>query len=543
MSEPDKSIWTRRYHLPWLPRRDQPLFSLKTLRMYLFCLASLVTAIALFYAEEDWRGKSAWARYMRQSKEKGIDLDWRSYIPPPVPEDQNFAMTPLLKPLLDYELTPNGVRWRETNSAKRESIFSLDLSNQAKRPELGSWSQGRPLNLKEWQVYFRGTNFPADSAPAALIQEFGRGKTVEWPVAPMPQEPAADILLALTRYSAQLDELRQASARPHSRFPLHYQDLEQTILSHLVLLVQASEILQLRSTAELALGKKPEAAADVRLAFFCADAIKTEPFLVSRFVRSRIIMESLQPVWEGLRSRQWSEQDLREFQQYLSGIDLLSDYERALQSDHAFLAATIERLPDKPELFWIGEDLQYPWLELMVRWLPRGWVCQNEIFAARFYEEKTVVDVVPETQRAFPDLSLTNSTLLAALPVTPYNILLKSFGRVSSPQSAVQAQTGVNLARIACGLERCRLARGHFPDSLAALVPDYLDKLPHDIINGQPLQYRLSQDGQFILYSVGWNGKDDGGAYPKTAKTAGLFASFKYLAETGDWVWRYPEKP
>jgi hypothetical protein len=43
------------------------------------------------------------------------------------------------------------------------------------------------------------------------------------------------------------------------------------------------------------------------------------------------------------------------------------------------------------------------------------------------------------------------------------------------------------------------------------LVPRFITTLPHDIINGQPLKYRRTANGKFVLYSVGWNEKDDGG--------------------------------
>lgn len=47
-----------------------------------------------------------------------------------------------------------------------------------------------------------------------------------------------------------------------------------------------------------------------------------------------------------------------------------------------------------------------------------------------------------------------------------------------------------------------------------ALAPQFIIKLPHDVINGQPLKYRRTDDGSFILYSMGWNEKDDGGFFP-----------------------------
>jgi hypothetical protein len=62
-----------------------------------------------------------------------------------------------------------------------------------------------------------------------------------------------------------------------------------------------------------------------------------------------------------------------------------------------------------------------------------------------------------------------------------------------------------------------------------------MEKIPHDVIGGQPLHYRRTDDGQFVLYSVGWNETDDGGV---VGETKGKVAGFEF----GDWVWRYPAK-
>ena len=69
----------------------------------------------------------------------------------------------------------------------------------------------------------------------------------------------------------------------------------------------------------------------------------------------------------------------------------------------------------------------------------------------------------------------------------------------------------MNLARTAIALERCRLAQGAFPESLDALAPQFIAKVPHDVIGGKPLKYRREADGCFVLYSIGWNEKDDDG--------------------------------
>jgi hypothetical protein len=67
-------------------------------------------------------------------------------------------------------------------------------------------------------------------------------------------------------------------------------------------------------------------------------------------------------------------------------------------------------------------------------------------------------------------------------------------------------------------------------------VPKFIDKLPDDIVNGDPLKYHCNDDGQFVLYSVGWNESDDGGSISLATNDYGLDL------KRGDWVWRYPTK-
>jgi hypothetical protein len=84
-------------------------------------------------------------------------------------------------------------------------------------------------------------------------------------------------------------------------------------------------------------------------------------------------------------------------------------------------------------------------------------------------------------------------------------------------------------------LERYRLANGQFPDTLEALAPKFIEKLPQDVIIGQPLKYHRTDDGQFVLYSVGLNETDDGGQIVLTK-------SGNADINKGDWVWLYLAK-
>ena len=88
----------------------------------------------------------------------------------------------------------------------------------------------------------------------------------------------------------------------------------------------------------------------------------------------------------------------------------------------------------------------------------------------------------------------------------------------------------VNEATVACALERYRAAHGNFPETLAMLVPGFIQKLPTDLIGGQPLRYLRKSSDNFLLYSVGWNEIDDGGVVVRNENG--------YVdLNKGDWAW------
>ena len=106
-----------------------------------------------------------------------------------------------------------------------------------------------------------------------------------------------------------------------------------------------------------------------------------------------------------------------------------------------------------------------------------------------------------------------------------------------SIEKAAISQDHADEMRVACALERFRIANGKYPSALEELAPKLLDKVPIDVCDGQPLRYRSLQDGRFVLYGVGWNEKDDGGVTILNKEKAEVDPN------QGDWVWpTYPAK-
>jgi hypothetical protein len=68
----------------------------------------------------------------------------------------------------------------------------------------------------------------------------------------------------------------------------------------------------------------------------------------------------------------------------------------------------------------------------------------------------------------------------------------------------------LELDRLSFALAVYQADHGSYPAKLADLVPKYVSRVPRDFFNDQNLHYRQEGPG-FLLYSVGINGRDDGG--------------------------------
>src|SRR2546423_331879 len=131
---------------------------------YFIVLLCLGVLIAVFYEEENWRGKWAWNHYKREMARRGARVDRAELVPKPVPLSENFAMTPFLSPIFDF--VPGTQRWRSSNAMAFAQGFATDYdaaSRAVKQAKLGvsnSWISAR-TDLAAWYDGFqRSSNGP-----------------------------------------------------------------------------------------------------------------------------------------------------------------------------------------------------------------------------------------------------------------------------------------------------------------------------------------------------------------------------------------------
>lgn len=485
------------------------LGSREALRLCGWTVLFAVSTIALFYNVELWRGKRAWAAVVQEAKARGEPLNFES-MNSPVPDAQNFARAPYFAALF---AATNGVAsdplTLQFNFVAQWARLPFFLAYSGRPIRWSPWLEAEPTDLRSWLGFWR--SWETNDLETALAQPL-----------PVPEvsasEAAAMLLESLDcSYGKDLDSLREFGDRAYCRFPLDHsrQMFDAALPAHV--LGGFARVLRLRASAALVAGESGAALADLQFALRLADFNRQQPWVMQTEWRLGGVVDTLQPLWEGLTTHRWNEEQLAAVQAQLEGFDLLSDFPRAVRNDALALSSLVERIIPTSAATPRRVPHMPPENEGLLAWVrhvyPTGWSLQNQAAIHRYHLETTSRYLDVKARRLVNEPRADSRGLFASSdPFFPVFIVPKIrqiFG--DAEENFPFAQTAVDLATVACALERYRLAKGEFPSTLDTLVPRFAAKLPRDIINGEPLKYRRTEDGGFVVYSVGFNQVDNGG--------------------------------
>jgi len=360
-----------------------------------------------------------------------------------------------------------------------------------------------------------------------------------------PLVAAGDYLAWTDQSVSNLDLIRSALKRPYARMDGDYQHPFAVPIPNFITVRSVAQALAQRTECYLLVGRSDDALRELTLLHDLGRLLKAEPTgkpmtLVSAMIHVAISGLYATTIAEGLRLQGWRDPQLAEIQQQLKETNLLPGFIQAFETERAGLCRTLESVGtgELLSLFSSGSISYNFWDRiknpryLISESMPRGWVYQNMATIALMDQE--VIESIDLTNRCvLPSRAdaFAREVENSFKHLSPYRVLaaISMPNTIKASQTTARNQTMVNQAFIACALERFHQARGKYPENLDALVPQYADSLPRDIIRSQPFKYRTTADGEFVLYSVGWNEKDDGGI-------AAINPS------DGDWVWA-PAKP
>jgi hypothetical protein len=349
------------------------------------------------------------------------------------------------------------------------------------------------------------------------------------------------------QFTNGFDFIRTALEPPLAGGATSSRDPAQSPITNFVAMRVLAQIVGQRVQSQLLLDQPEAALRDLTLLWKVPCLFGNQPTsLVHAMIEVAIHGIYLDAIADGLRLHVWREPELVTIQEQLQDLDLLSLMLKASCDERSAACRILEsgnfrdmiatasflvrfEPPSAAEQRW--QDLKCWGLSL----IPSGWLYQNMAEMTKL-EQRIIQSVEPSSRRLSPAKLESASQDFKKMyrRRTPDNFLvsLVSFDQSRAWRTVAWRQTEIHEALLACALERARLVTGNYPASLSFLVPRFILHLPHDLFDGRPLRYRRTERDHFLLYSVGWNERDDGGVGVSRPDGQPEFES-----KAGDWVW------
>jgi hypothetical protein len=471
--------------------------------------------------------------YKKALRGKGEKLEISEVLPPPVPPESNSV-----------DAVEDAFRMSGSGSGK--------IPNAMKMVALGKAMVG-------WmQSDVRGSDDGSDF-------------TNSW------DDFAADV--AADRPAIEL--LHQVLERPKLDFQLDYKKGAEMLLPHLAPMRRSAQKLEAAAVLDLHNGDPGAAATNILTTLGLVQRNASEGLLISHLVRIAMTAFAVAPTWELLQATNVTDAQLAAVQQGWEQMDFLSDATNAFVMERAWGLAEIEKMRAThyefgkvfgaagsmsgsggsswtwpPDWEAITEEPRDAIGEVMWR---SSWSYSDELRTLKgdsimletlrtmqtnqgqFYK----ADYDAMTAR-LSSLGITNAgeAFFRALKIPDMGEMFGDFSLSSAVLKTLRIETARRVVVTAIALKRFQLKHGKSPETLNEMVPEFSPAVPVDPYDGKPLRYHPNADGMYLLYSVGEDGKDDGG--DPSLQGGVVYPSFNFYwqnARSRDWVWPQPATP
>lgn len=362
----------------------------------------------------------------------------------------------------------------------------------------------------------------------------------QYPAAQLDPEITGTLRSELAAVPQALAEARRVVEFGDGRFAMRIaQNPFRTLLPHVQQARELANVLWYDSFLRAQDGELEQALASTHALVQTGRSIGDEPFIVSMLTRLAIRNLAIRATERVLSQGQGADDGLAKLQAALMQEEKEPLLVNALRGERAafdlFLQGLDDGTIDSRDLGmmfnsggarkstrstgwdWLDDKLESSWPSLAA-----GSMAKNRAALLDYYSR--VIELAREPlnlqEPKMTEQEEASRTLppLARLIIPPGTKAAMAFRRC-------QAET--RCAIVALAAERFRVANGRWPETLAELTAKYLPEVPLDPFDGAPLRYRKTPEGA-LVYSVGPDGKDDGGKIDRTkgGNTPGIDLGF-----------------
>jgi hypothetical protein len=375
------------------------------------------------------------------------------------------------------------------------------------------WITGAaPLHHKPRQTYWR-----------LLEQIVDRSPKRPDPNQPIPQDIGFLLETYIRENAKALEMLHGAASVVECRYPLDLSQDSNIVLPHTADVRDGCLLLCSEAILCAEDGDPNGATRAIEAALRVACSLDQEPILVSHMVQMETVSWAAATLEWALNAAAFTEEQLAGLNRAFSRIHANDGLVRGVVGDRCLFLGAFE----KPQTFGRGHFPKVRSAALLDVYDAVGLTAREGAIYLDHMEECLRIAQLPAFQR--PAAIDAEEACYRRSGKGSLLGLVDAPGRPAMMKYDLPCVAQLEAAKTLLAVERYRLAHARLPETLDQLVPDYLASVPADPFGGAPLRYRCTDRG-LLVYSVGEDGKDDGGkAEPRKTEKSG---------ETWDLVFR-----
>jgi DNA-directed RNA polymerase subunit RPC12/RpoP len=391
--------------------------------------------------------------------------------------------------------------------------------------ELNTWrapvpdSENGALVITQAFALFR--TFP--DSRSNLIFHVKTGRTNQWSA-----ETRELVKAYLQTNGPALAKARGALLLSRFRYPLDFSYGPETLMPHLPKLKQFADMADLEAALNTGNGHPDQWPQAVEFQLKLGETLDDEPTLISHLVRSAIISTATKSAERSLNHSKPGEEACRSLQAAFTSAGGTNLLPLALVGERA-VTIPIFRLSlqeansvsqDDSNFFTPAPPKQqrFAGKPMPGLWLTGFWERDLNFYLETMDKFISLAALPAPASFALTNFSESVSIVARKRLYITSALLLPEYKIVSVKEARLQAN--IRLAATAFAVERFRLAKGRLPGALSELAPQFLDAVPTDPFDGEPLRYHTLPRG-YVIYSVGPDGHDAGGREPPESKPSG----------------------
>ena len=330
------------------------------------------------------------------------------------------------------------------------------------------------------------------------------------PGEPLPEEMKAAISQHLTANKEILELLHEAATIEGCRYAI---DLTQApLVLHLGPMETCARLLALEALLEADEGQTELAARSVGSSLALACSLAEQPTLISLLVRIALDGMAIDDLEWALSKAPLTDAGLAALARAVERAENPEGLTRALVGERCLGSSMIQMFPSAPG----GPADTSPLCTLLVK-ASGLWDMEHTAYLRMMGES------IAQSGKPFPDRFAAFQPEATGdredeLPGRHFVASMLALVIDGAAEEDANHTGLMRAARAGLAVERYRLARGELPARLDDLVPEYLDAVPTDPIDGKQLRYKKLDKG-YVVYSIGPDGTDDGGKRKEDSKT------------------------